>query len=290
MASVYADPKLRSKRTYIATSSFNNQLYTYATTMTPPTYVTTGSLGAVTGATAANCPRGHFLRETGARLYPEANPGISTLMVGVYDANSGLKGYIDPNAPIFAVFNSDKPVEMVDGGDNNGATVHKGQPVYTTGDVIAVGNITAQTGDITAQAGYIAGAVKLGTASTGNVYTGILANGGGGANANANLYADTTTANSFIATFSSGGIGSGNTIYVYFGPSTTQVAPPAGTMVSLVLVNNSGNNVNVTFNQTGSVVIGSGNIGTSGFLTGTKRAWTFVSDGTNLYQVSSASY
>jgi hypothetical protein len=143
MASVYADPKLRSKRTYIATSSFNNQLYTYTTTMTPPTYVTTGSLGAVTGATAAACPRGHLLRETGARLYPEANPGISTLRVGVYDADSGLRGYIDPNAPIFAVFNSDKPVEMVDGGDNNTATPHKGQPVYTTGDVIAEGEVVA---------------------------------------------------------------------------------------------------------------------------------------------------
>jgi hypothetical protein len=143
MASVYADPKLRSKRTYIATSSFNGVLYSYATTMTAPTYVTTGTLGAVTGATAANCPRGHLLRETGARLYPEANPGISTLMVGVYDADSGLRGYIDPNAPIFAVFNSDKPVEMVDGGDNNTATPHKGAPVFTTGDVIADGEVVA---------------------------------------------------------------------------------------------------------------------------------------------------
>jgi hypothetical protein len=64
-------------------------------------------------------------------------------MVGVYDADSGLRGYIDPNAPIFAVFNSDKPVEMVDGGDNNTATPHKGAPVYTTGDVIADGEVVA---------------------------------------------------------------------------------------------------------------------------------------------------
>jgi hypothetical protein len=142
MASVYADPKLRSKRTYVAVSSFNNELYSYTTSMSPTTFVTTGSLGATTGATAANSPRGHFLRETGARLYPGANPGISTLMVGVYDADSGLRGYIDPNAPIFAVFNSDKPVEMVDGGDNNTDTAHKGAPVYTSGDVIAGGNIS----------------------------------------------------------------------------------------------------------------------------------------------------
>ena len=147
MASVYADPKLRSKRTYIAVSSFNNQLYTYTTSMSPTTFQTTGALAATTGATAANSPRGHFLRETGARLYPGANPGISTLMVGVYDADSGLRGYIDPNAPIFAVFNSDKPVEMVDGGDNNTATPHKGAPVFTTGDVIAGGEVVA-TGQV----------------------------------------------------------------------------------------------------------------------------------------------
>lgn len=144
MASVYADPKLRSKRTYIAVSSFDSNLYTYTTTQAPPpTFETTGSLAANASATTANCPRGHLLRETGARLYPGANPGISTLMVGVYDADSGLRGYIDPNAPNFAVFNSDKPVEMVDGGDNNTATTHKGAPVYTSGDVIADGEVVA---------------------------------------------------------------------------------------------------------------------------------------------------
>ena len=104
--------------------------------------------------TTVNCPAGRILREVGKRLYPAAHPGISTMMVKVYDANSGLSGYIDPNAPQFAVFNSDKPVEIVDGGDNNGATPHKGQPVYTTGDVIAGGSLsiggTIQTTSATA--------------------------------------------------------------------------------------------------------------------------------------------
>ena len=107
-------------------------------------------------ATASNCPRGRILHEVGVRLYPDAHPGISTMMVKVYDANSGLSGFIDPNAPQFAVFNSDKPVEIVDGGDNNTATPHKGQPVYTTGDIITSGgNITADTGNITASAGEV---------------------------------------------------------------------------------------------------------------------------------------
>jgi hypothetical protein len=272
MASVYADPKLRSKRTYIATSSFNNQLYAYTTTMTPPTYVTTGSLGAVTGATAAACPRGHFLRETGARLYPAANPGISTLMVGVYDANSGLKGYIDPNAPIFAVFNSDKPVEMVDGGDNNTATVHKGQPVYTTGDVIS------SAGDVKALAGYVAGAAP----------TGIIDDGGGG---NKNVYANPAVGNTFVATFNTGDIATGKTIFVYFGPSAAQPAPPAGTIVTLVLRNlTAAADLNITWNNTDSVAVGVSNVTGNAFTHGTTRAYTFASDGTNLYLTGSATY
>ncbi len=172
MASIYADPKLRSKRSYIAASSFNTVLYTYTTSLDPTTLVRTGSLGATTGATAGNCSQGRILRENGSRLYPDANPGISTLMVGVYDANSGLKGYIDPNAPQFAVFNSDKPVEMVDGGDNNTAVAHKGQPVYTTGGVIS----TSPTNGI----GYGTGAGGAITQGT-NKSTGVTLNAVSGA-------------------------------------------------------------------------------------------------------------
>lgn len=141
MASVFADPKLRNKRHYIAASSFNTVFYSYATTLNPTTFATTGALSAVSGATSANCSQGRILREVGNRLYPDAHPGISTMMVQVYDANSGLRGYIDPNAPQFAVFNSDKPIEIVDGGDNNTTVPHKGQPVFTTGDVIAGGEV-----------------------------------------------------------------------------------------------------------------------------------------------------
>jgi hypothetical protein len=156
MSSIHADPRLRNKRHYIAAEAFNSFFYSYSTSMDPTTYVTTGSLGPVAGASASNCPQGRILREIGKRLYPDAHPGISTMMVGVYDANSGLNGYIDPNAPHFAVFNSDKPVEIVDGGDNNTTVPHKGQPVYTTGDIItSAGDITAQTGDITATAGEV---------------------------------------------------------------------------------------------------------------------------------------
>ncbi len=296
MASVYADPRLRNKRSYIAVGAFDGSFKEYVVTKNLSTNVTTGSLVAVAGATASNCPQGRILREVGKRLYPDAHPGITTMMVRVYDANSGLSGFIDPNAPLFAVFNSDKPVEIVDGGDDNGATPHKGQPVFTTGDIITSGgDITAQTGDITATAGnivassgYIAGTVSLGSVSSGPVYSGIVTDGGSG---NINVSADATTANSFVATFNTGGIAATKIVYVYFGPGATQVAPPAGTMVSLVLVNNSGNAINVTFNNvTPNIIVGNLNIGTNGFLNGTCRAWNFVSDGANLYLVGSATY
>lgn len=156
MASVYADPRLRNKRSYITAGAFDGSFFDYVVTKNVSTNVTTGTLVAVPGANASNCPQGRILREVGKRLYPDAHPGITTMMVKVYDAISCLSGYIDPNAPLFAVFNSDKPVEIVDGGDDNGATPHKGQPVFTTGDIITSGgDITAQTGNITATAGDI---------------------------------------------------------------------------------------------------------------------------------------
>jgi hypothetical protein len=141
MASVYADPKLRNKRHYIAASTFNSYVYGYSTTMNSQ-FVTTGALTVLPSATTnGKCPQGRILREVGNRLYPDAHPGVSTMMVQVYDANSGVRGYIDPNAPVFAVYNSDKPVEIVDGTEVGTTTAHKGQPVFTTGDVIAGGDV-----------------------------------------------------------------------------------------------------------------------------------------------------
>jgi hypothetical protein len=83
-------------------------------------YVTQGTLTAVTGGTAANCPKGRVLRENGRKLYPSANPGITTYLVGVFDDKTFLNGFIDPNSPVFVPFNTDKPVYLdngVNGGD-----------------------------------------------------------------------------------------------------------------------------------------------------------------------------
>lgn len=82
-------------------------------------YVMQGTLTAVSGATAANCPKGRVLRENGRKLYPSANPGVTTYLVGVFDDKTFLNGFIDPNSPLFVPFNTDKPVYL-DNGVNGG--------------------------------------------------------------------------------------------------------------------------------------------------------------------------
>jgi hypothetical protein len=146
------------RRAYITTSAFNNDFYTYTTSLNPTTFVTTGTLAAnVPGATAATCPANRILRENGKRLYPEgANPGVNTLMVGVYDAITGFKGYIDPNAPIFAVYNTDKSYQTPNGINPNGGLLDQGPPIFTRGPtrlyggVDVSGGLTVATGVLTA--------------------------------------------------------------------------------------------------------------------------------------------
>lgn len=142
MATTYRDPRARTKINYIATAPFNVNFYNYTQSTNPNTFEVTGALSAVTGASAAVCPKGRILRENGKRLFPGGSyPGISTFMVGVYDANSGLSGYIDPNAECFAYYNVDKPVEVVDGVDPSGNVVHRGASVYTSGNILADGSL-----------------------------------------------------------------------------------------------------------------------------------------------------
>jgi hypothetical protein len=146
------------RRAYITTTAFNNDFYTYTTSQNPTTFVTTGVLAAnVVGATAATCPANRILRENGKRLYPEgANPGVNTLMVGVYDTITGFKGYIDPNAPPFAVYNSDKSYQTPNGINPNGSLVDQGPPIFTRGPsrlyggVDVSGGLTVATGVLTA--------------------------------------------------------------------------------------------------------------------------------------------
>jgi len=139
--------KESSGRSYVATAAFNTNFFKYTTTFNSTTFETTGAFTAVTGATAGNCPAGRILRETGKKLYPGANPGVSTLMVGVFDNQSMLNGFIDPNSPLFAVYSTDRPSYMKDAVDPVGGLTDHGPPVYTNGsaDILGYLNVTGNS-------------------------------------------------------------------------------------------------------------------------------------------------
>jgi hypothetical protein len=117
------------------------------TTSVGKNLVTNGVLSTVDGATTNNCKQGAFLRETGRRLYPGTNPGVSTMLVSVFDFKTGLTGFIDPNSEAFTPQNSDRAYYIDSAGYNPNHKVSsdlrsdQGPPVYTHGDVLADGDM-----------------------------------------------------------------------------------------------------------------------------------------------------
>lgn len=105
-----------SRRSYVSTGIFKNDIFKYTTAMNA-SYVMVGtltSLATLGTGTDATCPINRVLRENGRRLFPDANPNVSTLLVGVYDAISGLSGFIDPNSSKFSLFSSDRANYLAD--------------------------------------------------------------------------------------------------------------------------------------------------------------------------------
>ena len=144
MSSIRGQAQYDSNRhlNFISTAAFNANFFSYAVTQV--NLVNIGTLTAVTGATAGNCPAGRVLRTNNKKLYPSANVGITTLLVGVFDYSSGLSGFIDPNDCMFAIYNVDKPFDMIDGAtDALGHNSHKGPSLYTCGNVTAGGQIVS---------------------------------------------------------------------------------------------------------------------------------------------------
>ncbi len=162
------------KRAYITTAAYSTDIYNYTRSYNSITEVWSGTL---TSFSTAGTNMGSFntagviLRETGRKLYPDANPGISTYMVAVYHPEFG-SGYIDPNSPKFAVYNSDKPTYIGDGIDPNGSLVDQGQPVYTRGTVTAVGNITTTAGNLAATTGSVSAGTSVNVGTKLNLPTG----------------------------------------------------------------------------------------------------------------------
>lgn len=116
------ETSLNNAKSFISTDAFNNDFYSYTLGLNS-SFVQAGTLGFVSGATAAKCPAGRVLHLTGKRLVPNVNPmntfpagsGLATtkspgvFMVSAYDPVSGLRGYIDPTSSKFANFDQNLP-------------------------------------------------------------------------------------------------------------------------------------------------------------------------------------
>jgi hypothetical protein len=167
MALAYEGDNYRSKRSYITTGAFNSVIYQYTTQLNGTTLKNEGKLTAVTTSpagtalTATNCPAGRILRELGMKLYPGVHPGLAVgdtfngavvgttatnkYWVKVFDAQTGVRGYIDPNAALFSVYNSDKSLEIQDAQENaGGAPTRLGQPIFTAGNIVTTGGSVFQ--------------------------------------------------------------------------------------------------------------------------------------------------
>ena len=186
MALAYEGDNYRSKRSYVTTAPFNASIFTYNTQFNSSNFRTEGRLVVVStlpsgaNVSVTNCPAGRILREVGRKLHAGVNPGLavgdtySGAVVGttatnkfwvmVYDAQTGLKGFIDPNAAIFTIYNSDKSVEIQDAFENaGGVPTRLGQPVNTAGNVTLGGNL-ALTNVVTSTANpVVGGSASVGT-------------------------------------------------------------------------------------------------------------------------------
>jgi len=144
-------------QSYVSTEKFHNYFLSYTVTKGgPPNFKVTGTLTRVAGANSTTCPAGRVLRENGKKLYPEANPGVLSYMVGVYDSQSGLKGFISPDAGVFATYNGQQPLYIPDVPKNlsgnaqfndvyNFTPTLFSQPVNTDGTVVATGQVRSST-------------------------------------------------------------------------------------------------------------------------------------------------
>ena len=124
------------RRSFITTGTFHTEIFRYTTALSGSfqTVGTLTTLDALGTGTAVNCPVNRVLRENGRVIAPDAHPvsfitrangsgasvtttalTLQTVLVGVYDANSGLSGFIDPNSSKFQLYNGSKANFQPDG-------------------------------------------------------------------------------------------------------------------------------------------------------------------------------
>jgi hypothetical protein len=166
MSSVSSSYASAPRRQYIASMLFNTNIFQYSTYL-DSFLITRGRLVIHPSATLSNCAPRAILRENGKKLQGLTHPDLNdpttglpyTQLVGVYDVVSGINGFINPDAPYFAVLSTDKSYQndtaayQVDASKNtpnsNWANTYSSQgqqilgpPVNTRGDISSEGYIT----------------------------------------------------------------------------------------------------------------------------------------------------
>ena len=116
--------------------------------------VTLNEQGVLTAYGNGDFPPGRILYENGKKIVPPQGnfPPILTVspltdtqpltsyMVGVFDPQTGISGFIDPNAVAFAIHSTDKPVYLnADAGRGPSTDIpNSGNPVVTNGNVLSL--------------------------------------------------------------------------------------------------------------------------------------------------------
>ena len=117
------------EKSFIATKAFNVEFYQYAASRASDLSMQ-GELVLHKDATANRCPAGRVLHANGKKLIPGVNPmtvfitsaaavtagttqaatiQAPKFMLGVYDPQSMLNGFIDPTSATFAVYDKNRP-------------------------------------------------------------------------------------------------------------------------------------------------------------------------------------
>ena len=143
------------RKSYTAVGSFGLSFFTYNYGLNPQTLVEEGVLTVV--GPNADCPVGRILYENGKKIVPTSSPfppirvdgtigglpnssTLTSYMVGVFDPQSGLSGFIDPNSVNFAINSSDLPVFLNNDIGRGPFTNIKnsGNPVVTNGNILSL--------------------------------------------------------------------------------------------------------------------------------------------------------
>jgi len=125
-----------TRRSYVALDHFESALFNYSYGLNEQLLREIGSLTLNPDANSGNCPKGAILHENGRKL--TSGNGVPVFMVGVYDPQSGLSGFINPNSPLFGLQNTDKPIYLND-------TEPLGNGVLTNGTIETTESVTAGT-------------------------------------------------------------------------------------------------------------------------------------------------